>query len=1088
MQLHRPFGDLGHEAAREFVRLVEVDIEKRDADAQRPDHLDMLVSGRSVIRLLALGRRVDRVALRGVRRRLVAPSLGIEQGHRPRCRGSRRRRQGFAAREVEQKIVNRIGTGIGAARREPLDQRRRFGRDAEVEVDDSARHVVELRIGQRRLHALFARVVEAVEHRRSTDVDDRQVDRRGGRVVEALEARQIEFEGHFGRRLHHLGIGWRPAAEFQIGSARQIVRQAEWQGDVGTGLAHLQAPRDAVGGHLDLALVAPRVAVGGDVVDPAREMAEHPGGKLNQRRLGGALIGKLGIEDLLASPGRFAEGLQADHARTALERVEGAPHRRQQAEVVRRIQELGGGRLRALDHLARFLEEDAAHLVVVLEIADQGDRLHRRERHRLAHRLEPHRLGRGSDEIDQRFGEFAARGRHLDRVVGGLDDRFLRLQHGRGQRRLVGCLCFVRQALEFARHLLQRHVVAHRAEGEHLRLFDQARLDRQRPRLGGPGGIGATHHRRQRAGLGVEYEQRLGELRLHAQHVDHEAERAQVAGEAIEDSSLGDSRRVDFGRSQTVHFVAHAQQGLRRLIHAEHREYATHRGELGRNVDEDAGIGRVAEEVVDRLFGDAERGAQLLDHAAHRLPVGDAPVQLFHPRLERLGRRPLADRGQPLTQAADAVGVIGIVEIAVLERRFDVEQAGRHFHGKRRRRCGVRGLRLRDRRLQFGGERFAVGEEPAQRIADQRELLGQARNAMHLAARRRRPRFLGGDDALLGVGDDGRIEAAEHAQRVVGRRLLGQAVGDTRGREARQAQAGCSRGSLGAKEEQVAGQPLGNIGIAALQDAELGQQARGDALGEDIEAEQAVVLRLEHRRGEVPEAAHLRVRRAGGETSAEIAHLRRGGERLGAAHELQQMAFELAANVGVGRARHDVRVGLDLAPAPVHGPEIGGVDALGLDRFLHCAVLREQRKRRHGLAAENAREEIEQRERRAFDVGDQLGRQRLRPGDASLHRRLARAQDDCRRRQADQLERADALVDLRARHAQHAGIDVVEVGAGDGFRILDEPAQRLVRRVERTAQLFLNPGDRAQVVAGRGRRIRGGGFVERAVHAAPRLS
>ena len=56
------------------------------------------------------------------------------------------------------------------------------------------------------------------------------------------------------------------------------------------------------------------------------------------------------------------------------------------------------------DHLARFLEEDVAHLVVVLEVADQGDRLHRR----LAARgslmsVEARRLGRGGDEVDQRL-------------------------------------------------------------------------------------------------------------------------------------------------------------------------------------------------------------------------------------------------------------------------------------------------------------------------------------------------------------------------------------------------------------------------------------------------------------------------------------------------------------------------------------------------------------------------------------------------------------------------------------------------------------------------------------------------------------
>ena len=101
-------------------------------------------------------------------------------------------------------------------------------------------------------------------------------------------------------------------------------------------------------------------------------------------------------------------------------------------------------------------------------------------------------------------------------------------------------------------------------------------------------------------------------------------------------------------------------------------------------------IGRVAEEAASIAFSAAaQRGAQLLDDAAHRLPVGDAAVQLLHPRLERFGRHVLAHRGQALGEAADAVGVLGVVEVAVFERGFDVEQAGRDFHGERRRRRGV---------------------------------------------------------------------------------------------------------------------------------------------------------------------------------------------------------------------------------------------------------------------------------------------------------------------------------------------------------------------------------------------------------------
>ena len=493
----------------------------------------------------------------------------------------------------------------------------------------------------------------------------------------------------------------------------------------------------------------------------------------------------------------------------------------------------------------------------------------------------------------------------------------------------------------------------------------------------------------------------------------------------------------------------------------------------------------IAEELVDRLLDLGERGAQLLDDAAHRLPIGDAPVQLLHPRLERLGRLLLAHPRQPLAEPLDPFGVLGLVEVAVVERGLEIEQAGRDLHRQRRGRCRLRLLRLHDRGLQLGGERLAEREQTPQRVADERELLGQAAHAVHLATGRRRPGFLGGGDALLGVGDDGRIEAAEDALRVVGRRLIGKAVRNAHRGQARHVNAASSRRGLGAEEENVASESLGDVGVALLQQAELRQQARGDALGEDVEAEQAVVLRLEHRRGEVPESAHLRMRGAGAEAGADLAHLSGGGERLLAAHERQEMAFELGADGRVGVARADVGIARDLAPAPVERPEIGRMDALGLDRLLDRAVGREQRERRDLLAGKQAREVVEQAERRVLDVGDELGRERLGLGDAALDRGLARAQDDRRGRQADQLERADSLVDLRARGSQDAGVDGIDVRAGDGLGVLQETAQRLVRGLERAAQLLVDPGDRAEVVG----RPRGRQFIqthEVAVHRSSR--
>ena len=81
-----------------------------------------------------------------------------------------------------------------------------------------------------------------------------------------------------------------------------------------------------------------------------------------------------------------------------------------------------------------------------------------------------------------------------------------------------------------------------------------------------------------------------------------------------------------------------------------------------------------------------------------------------------------------------------------------------------------------------------------------------------------------------------------------------------------------------------------------------------------------------------------------------------------------------------------------------------------------------------------------------------------------LQRGLAGAQHLRRRGQADQFERADALVQLRARGAQHAGSTASTSEPPTRLGLLEVAAQRLVRRLERAAQFVLHPGQGAQVV------------------------
>jgi hypothetical protein len=185
----------------------------------------------------------------------------------------------------------------------------------------------------------------------------------------------------------------------------------------------------------------------------------------------------------------------------------------------------------------------------------------------------------------------------------------------------------------------------------------------------------------------------------------------------------------------------------------------------------------------------------------------------------------------------------------------------------------------------------------------------------------------------------------------------------------------------------------------------------------------------------------------------------------GLAHQGQHQAFHAAAGLFVGVDGLRAGVGGQLLPHPVDLPQVGRVHAVGTGNLLHSAVLREQHHRRHRLAGELAADEIEQRERGLFDRLHRRHVQQRRFADQALHGRFARAQHVGHRRHAHELERAHALVQLRARGAQHGRIDGVDVRGTRGVGFFQITAQRLVRVFERTAQLAVHPRECAQVVA-----------------------
>ena len=337
-----------------------------------------------------------------------------------------------------------------------------------------------------------------------------------------------------------------------------------------------------------------------------------------------------------------------------------------------------------------------------------------------------------------------------------------------------------------------------------------------------------------------------------------------------------------------------------------------------------------------------------------------------------------------------------MVELAVLQRRVQVQHAVATSIAS-----GAGGVPppasvCVDRAVQRIGEHFAARVQPAQRIADQRELFGQAGQAVQLAAGDRRPHFLRAGDALARLRDPGRVEAAQAQHLVVDRR--GRVESGRPG--APRARRGIARGSapvraLRAEEQEVLRQPARHLAAAGDGHAQLRQQARADALGVDVG--------LQQRRPPAPR----RTRRPAstGPTGAP------SDDAPSAAHSslMWRIAVRLLLRISastsfsiapahgrVGCVRGRAGVGRQRLPGPFVAPQVGRVHAVGAGQF----------EQRHGtagtapatavrLAGELAAQVVEHAEGRGLDRLDRLRRDQLGPRDQALDRsfrwRAARA-------------------------------------------------------------------------------------------------
>ena len=304
MQLHRPLGDLGHQAARQLVGLVEIDVEERDADAQRADHLDVLVARR----LAAAARRRRRP--RGRRAR------GADVGRRGRRR---------SASPVERSSSRpatpwpaRAAPSLGARLLDQAERSAGLPRSRSTMPDGAKSNCslvsvvcIASRRARRRSDRTSPRHRPAAARppparsagapgsaRRSKFDRSSSNDRSSASGSGSGSPRRRRGRGRRGSRSRSARLGrsaGRPSGSAMSEPARPIGRRRRGGSAAALTSRSLRVPR----------------AVRGDVLDPLAEVAEHPVGELDQRRLGGALLGELGVEDLLARPRRLAERTSA---------------------------------------------------------------------------------------------------------------------------------------------------------------------------------------------------------------------------------------------------------------------------------------------------------------------------------------------------------------------------------------------------------------------------------------------------------------------------------------------------------------------------------------------------------------------------------------------------------------------------------------------------------------------------------------------------------------------------------------------------------------------------------------------------------
>ena len=780
-----------------------------------------------------------------------------------------------------------------------------------------------------------------------------------------------------------------------------------------------------------------------NVLGPAAKSLQSRVGQLQQRRLHWFLLGQPGIDHLLHRPSRLAKVVQADHARAAFERVECPAQRRLFAQIPRFGDQCPDSSQSIGHHFTCFFEEDVQQFV--LDLVDDHRYRQRQRRHfyqwhvRRKDILCCRRIAFQCSIQLQRHtrcdlkGHCCVESRRIRSVANHLCTCEWRGHWCRLDRGIQRCA---------------RHQIRHRYRIAIFDLLCHCLL----VFLGiGNAGTGTPHQDAQFTQFLVIDKQLARHGALVAEHVDQEAQSTQTVAQFFEYLLAFDIRRNIVGK-QTLHCIAHAQDGQRRLIQPQHREHTPHLCQSPRNSGEWRNILWIPEKLIHGPFGLAQRGAQLTDHAAHGLVVTDTPVKLFHPGFQRLRCAPGTDTVEAARQTPGACHHLLFSRVRFFQRGLQIQHCRGHFHSQGRRRGLSRTRRRIQRLCQCLRQALTVAVELAQGIAHQAELIRRGLELVAITTGQRRPGFGSRRNTLSRLSQNRRIKSAETPRFIVHWRIAIQPESCAHG-----TQTGhffSVRGlCLGTEKQQILHQSVRNARITPCQRGVLHENARSNPLGVHVRGKQPPAERLKETGAYLPERTCLAVGLPGHKTERNIAQLPCGIE-ISVFDNFQYRLIKSATHwrTIVQRLRRDLD--LRLAKAPLHRPKVCGMDALSPRQCLNVAVLGKEGHGRYGLARQHTLQVLAERETGALQCASRVVGAQFWALHELLHCRFHGAQNQRRRGHADHLQGTAGLVQLLARYAQCGNIQRRQVGLPCQVGIVHEAPQRLDGTVQGLAQLL----------------------------------